>query len=142
MHSDSPGHNYISLSRIRNWVQSACVLASPIPLLMLGTVVSLRHGFPTPTNSLVKMAGLSLLVLNVPGLGSKKRWMFSGPALMLITVIGISLVGLSRAGTLPIIGWALAGAGVLAGLVNLGTVARRMGLLCVTSLLLLGVALG
>lgn len=109
---------------------------------MLVTVVTLRHGSPTPTYSLLKMAGLSLLVLNVAAFGSKRRWMLSGPALLLLTLIGISLIGLSRVASFPAVGWTIGGAGLFASLLNLGAVGRRLGPLRTTSLLLLGLALG
>jgi len=88
------------------------------------------------------MAGLSLLVLNVAAFGSKKLWMFSGPALLLITLIGVSLIGLSRVASFPAVGWTISGAGLFTSLLNLGAVGRRLGLLRTTSLLLLGLALG
>ncbi len=68
--------------------------------------------------------------------------MFSGPALLLITLIGISLIGLSRVPTFPAVGWTIGGVGWFASLANLGAVVRRLGVLRTTLLLLLGLALG
>jgi hypothetical protein len=132
----------VAFSRIGRLLQFVCVVASPIPVLMLVTVVVLRHGFATPTQALVKMAGLSLLVLDAAAFGSKRRWMGSGPALLLITLIGISLIGLSRVATFPAVAWTLGGVGLLAGLVNVVGVVRRLGAVRTTALLLLGLALG
>jgi hypothetical protein len=142
MHPAPPGNHCVSPSHIRDLLQPVCTLASPIPVLMLVTVVALRLGFLTPTHSLVKMAGLSLLVLNVAAFGSKKRWMLSGPALLLVTLIGVSLLGLSRLISFPVVGWTIGGAGLFLSLFNLGAVCRRLGLLRTTLLLLLGLALG
>jgi len=142
MRSEPPDGYCVTPSHIRSPLQLVCTVASPIPLLMLVTVVALRHGFPTPTHSLVKMAGLSLLVLNVAGFGSKKRWMFSGPALLLITLIAVCLLGLSRVASFPAVGWTISCAGLFASLVNLMAVGSRLGPLRATSLLVLGLALG
>lgn len=142
MHSEPPSNHGVPLSHIRSLLQLVCTVASPIPVLMLVTVVALRHGVPTPTHSLVKMAGLSLLILNVAAFGSKKRWMFSGPALLFMTVIAVSLIGLSRVASFPAVGWTIGGAGLFLSLLNLGAVGRRLGLLRTTSLLLLSLALG
>jgi len=87
------------------------------------------------------MAGVSLLILNVAALGSKKHWMLSGPALLLITLTGVSLIGLSRVALFPAVGWTFAGLGLFASLLNLGTVGRRFGLPRTMLLLLLGLAL-
>lgn len=123
-------------------LQMVCALVTPVPVLMLAMVLVLRRGFLAPTPALVKMAGLSLLVLNVAGLGSMRRWLLSGPALVFATLIGISLIGLSPGALSLVTGWVIAGAGLLAALWNLGTVARNLGLLRTTALLVLGLALG
>jgi len=68
--------------------------------------------------------------------------MFSGPALVLITLMGISLLGLSRVALFPAFGWALGGVGLLASLLNLAAVGRRLGALRTASLVLLGLAIG
>ena len=68
--------------------------------------------------------------------------MLSGPILAFVTLVGISLIGLSKAASFPAVGWIMSGAGLFASLLNLGAVTRRIGLLRTTSLLLLGLALG
>jgi hypothetical protein len=142
MHSDPPGNHGALVSYTKNLLPSVCALASPIPVLMLATVVALRHGFPTPTHALVKMAGLSLFVLNVAAFGSKKRWMFSGPALPWLALVAVSLLGLSPLASFPAAGWTIAGAGLILALLNVASLATRTGLLRTAALLLLGLALG
>jgi hypothetical protein len=142
MQSIPPDNNCNSLSHVKSALQLVCTAASPIPVLMLITVITLRHGFSTPLHPLVKIAGLSLLAINVAAFGSEKRWMLSGPVLVFVTVIAISLIGLSKTGSIPAVGWVISGAGLLISLLNLGAVTRRIGLLRTTSLLLLGLALG
>jgi hypothetical protein len=142
MHSKPTSNQCVSLAFIRSHLQLVCTVASPIPVLMLVTVVVFRQGFFSPTHPLVKMVGLSLLILNLAAFGSKKHWLFSGPALLLMTLFGVSLIGLSRLASLPAIGWTFAGVGLSASLLNLGTVCRRIGLLHTVLLLLLGLALG
>ncbi len=131
-----------ALARIYASLQLVCTVATPIPVLMIGTVVLLRHGLPTPTPALVKMAGLSLFVLCASASGSKRRWMFSGPALTSIALVVICLIGLSRLPALAAAGWILGGAGVLLALANLTAVWRRIGLFRTTALVLLGLVLG
>ena len=142
MQSIPPDNNCNPLSNVKSVLQMVCAAASPIPVLMLITVVALRHGFATPLHPLVKIAGLSLLAINVAAFGSQKRWMLSGPVLAFVTLIGISLIGLSKAASFPAVGWIMSGAGLFASLLNLGAVTRRTGLLRTTSLLVLGLALG
>ena len=142
MQSILPDNNCNPLSNVKNVLQLVCTAASPIPLLMLITVVALRHGFATPLHPLLKIAGISLLAINVAAFGSEKRWMLSGPILAFVTLVGISLIGLSKAASFPAVGWIMSGAGLFASLLNLGAVTRRIGLLRTTSLLLLGLALG
>ena len=142
MQSVPPNDECNPLSYVKSVLQLVCTAACPIPVLMLITVVALRHGFSTPLHPLVKIAGLSLLALNVAAFGSDKRWMLSGPMLVFVTLIGVSLIGLSHAASFPPVGWIISGAGVVASLLNLGAVTRRIGLLRTTSLLLLGLALG
>ncbi len=142
MQSVPPNDECNPLSYVKSVLQLVCTAASPIPVLMLITVVALRHGFSTPLHPLVKIAGLSLLALNVAAFGSDKRWMLSGPMLVFVTLIGVSLIGLSHAASFPPVGWIISGAGFVASLLNLGAVTRRIGLLRTISLLLLGLALG
>ena len=142
MQSILPDNNCNPLSNVKNVLQLVCTAASPIPLLMLITVVALRHGFATPLHPLLKIAGISLLAINVAAFGSEKRWMLSGPILAFVTLVGISLIGLSKAASFPAVGWIMSGAGLFASLLNIGAVTRRIGLLRTTSLLLLGLALG
>jgi hypothetical protein len=127
---------------VRDVLQLVSAVASPASILMLVTVVALRHGFLTPTNSLIKLAGVSLLVVNAAAFGSARRWMLSGPVLSLIILVAVSLVGLSRLGLYPEAGWMIGGAGLILALTNLVVVARHTGLIRISTLLVLGLALG
>ncbi len=144
MPSDSQGKPCSPLSplHVSQLLQSVCALVTPIPLLMLVTVLVLRQGFPTPTHPLIKMAGLSLFVLNVAAFGSKRRWMFAGPVLLLAALLVLCLAGLSPLAFVPQTVWLIAHAGLLLSLLNLGSVAKRLGLLRTSSLLVLGLVLG
>src|SRR5271165_2365333 len=130
------------LRSVREVLQLVSAVASPTPILMLVTVVALRHGFPTPTNSLIKLAGVSLLVVNGVAFGSARRWILSGPVLSLIALIAVSLLGLSRLGSYPAGEWMIGGAGLLLALTNLFVVAGRIGFIRIAALLVLGLALG
>lgn len=123
-------------------LQLVCAAATPIPILMMLTVVALRYRLPTPLFPLVKIAGIALLVLNVAVFGSKRRWMLSGPAVALMTLLGVCLLGLSKLALFPATGWILFGVGVVLALTNLFAVWKRIGWLRTTALLLLGLVLG
>ncbi len=134
--------NAAPLRSVKEVLQLVSVVASPAPILMLVTVVVLRYGFLTPINSLIKLAGVSLLVVNATAFGSARRWMFSGPVLSLIVLVAVSLVGLSRLGLYPAAGWIVGGVGLIFTLTNLFVVASRLGFIRGIALLVLGLALG
>src|SRR5580698_7546551 len=81
------------LAAVKNALQLVSVVASPIPVLMLATIVFLRHELTTPTHSLIELTGVSLLILNVGAFGSAKRWIASGPALVWLALLGICVIG-------------------------------------------------
>lgn len=114
--------------------QVVCVFASTLPFLMLAAVLLLRGGFPTPTIPLFRMAGLSLLILNVAGFGSRRRWYLSGPILTLLALVTVPAIGLVLGGNLRAAN-ILALAGVVAYLWNLAAVFRSLGTLRVLALL-------
>jgi hypothetical protein len=130
------------LAQILASLELVCAATSPVPVLMVFTVALLRHGLSTPVVPLAKMAGVSLLVLNVGAFASKRRWMFSGATLTLLTLLGVCLIGLSKLALSPATAWTLFGTGLLLALTNLIAVWKRMGLFRTTALLLLGLALG
>jgi hypothetical protein len=119
-----------------------CLVASVAPLLMFATVVILRGGFPTPVGALLKMVGISLLVLNAGAFGSRKYWLLCGPIVSLLTLLVVTAVGLSPIGSSALIAAAIAIAGGVAGVWNLVAVVARTGFLRTSVLLSLGLFLG
>lgn len=118
------------------------MVASVVPVLMFATVVVLRGGFPTPVGPLFKIAGISLLVVNVAAFGSRKHWLLSGPILSLLTLLAITAIGLSPFGGAALIAPVIAVAGVVTCLCNLVIVAAQTGFLRTVAPLSLGILLG
>ncbi len=119
-----------------------CALASVVSLLMFATVIVLRGGFPTPVAALLKIAGISLLVVNVCALGSAKNWLLCGPLLSFLTLIAVMSAGLSPLRQVAWIGATIAIAGGLLCAWNLAMVVARAGLLPLAGVVLLGLFLG
>jgi len=122
--------------------ESACVVASPIPLLMLATVVVLRGGFAIPTTALARAAGISLLIVNIGAFGSRRRWFICGPALSLLSLLAIAGFGLIRFSALPHWATVLAVAGAVLFLWNMVSLTRYTGVARLAWTLLLGTFLG
>jgi len=119
-----------------------CVVASVVPLLMAATVVVLRGGFPTPLGALLRMAGISLLVVNSSAFGARKHWLLCGPIISLLTLVVVTAIGLSPIGGSVLLASAIAIAGGLACAWNLVAVIARIGFLRTVALLSLGLFLG
>jgi hypothetical protein len=119
-------------------VPSLCLIASAIPLVILATILVLRSGFASPMAGLVRLAGISLLLVNVSAFGSHKQWIFSPPAMSLWALVGVTAVGLYLpVGRSPVCIF-LAIAGVAVFLWNLLRVMAGFGVLRVAALLALG----
>ena len=116
--------------------RAVCVFASTLPFLMLAAVLLLRSGFPIPTAALFRMAGISLLILNIAGFGSRGRWYLSGAMLTLLSLVTVPAIGLVLGGNLGAAN-ILALAGVMAYLWNLAAVFRSLRTVHVLALLLL-----
>jgi len=123
-------------------VRLAGLVASTVPLLMLATVVILRGGFPTPLGALLKVAGVSLLVVNAGAFGSRKYWLLCGPIVSLLTLVTVTAIGLSPMGSRAPIAVAIAIAGGVACAWNLAAAVARIGLLRTGIFLGLGLFLG
>lgn len=119
-----------------------CLAASVIPVLMLVTAVILRRGFVTPIVPLAKLTGLSLLVINASAMGSRKLWQLSGPAVSLLILILLSVLGLSPLAEIRFLTAVLSGLGVLLCLYNAARWVLRAGVPAALLLLLLGLFLG
>jgi hypothetical protein len=109
---------------------------------MFATVVLLRGGFPTPVDALLKITGISLLVVNAGAFGSRKNWLLSGPTVSLLTLLIVTAIGLSPVGGSAALAVVIAVAGVAACAWNVIAVVVRMGLLGTVALLSLGLFLG
>jgi uncharacterized membrane protein len=118
-----------------------CVLVSPIPVLMVLTIIVLRSGYSVPVGGLLRITGIALLMINVLAFGDQARWFLRGPALALLTLFGVILAGMSFAGT-PRLGAVLALAGALACLRNVLLAVRTVRLAGLLALVLLGLAVG
>jgi hypothetical protein len=123
-------------------VRLVCLVASVGPLLMFATIVILRGGFPTPIGALLKIVGISLLVVNAGAFGSRKYWLLCGPILSLLTLFIVTAIGLSPIGSNSLIAAVIAIAGGVAGAWNLVAVVARTGVLRTSVLLSLGLFLG
>jgi hypothetical protein len=123
-------------------IPSLCLMASAIPVVMLATILVLRSGFASPVAELVRLAGISLLLVNVSAFGSHKQWIFSPPAMPLWALVGVTGIGLYLpTGRTPVC-ILLAMAGLAAFLWNLLRVMAGFGALRVAVLLALGAFLG
>jgi hypothetical protein len=109
---------------------------------MFATVVFLRGGFRIPVDALLKMTGISLLVVNAGACGSRKHWLLCGPMVSLLTVLTVTAIGLSPVGGSAAIAAVIAGVGVVACAWNMVAVVVRIGLLRTVALLSLGLFLG
>ena len=123
-------------------VRLVCLVASVVPLLMFATVVILRGGFPTPIGALLKIVGISLLVVNAGAFGSKKHWWLCGPVVSLLTLLLVTAIGLSPMGSSALSATVIALAGGVAGTWNVVAVVARTGFLRTVALLSLGLFLG
>jgi hypothetical protein len=119
-----------------------CVMASAIPLVMLATIVVLRMGYASPVAALLRLAGISLLLVNASAFGSRKQWIFSPPAMPLWALVAVTAVGLYLPAGRNAACVLLALAGVAAFLWNLIRVVAGLGVLRVVALLALGALLG
>jgi hypothetical protein len=124
------------------WARLVCAVASAVPLLMFATVVVLRGGFPTPVDALLKMTGVSLLVVNAGAFGSRKHWLLCGPMVSLFTLLVVTAIGLSPVGGSAAIAAVVSVAGVAACAWNMVAVVARMGLIRTVALLTLGLFVG
>jgi hypothetical protein len=109
---------------------------------MFATVVLLRGGFPTPVDALLKMTGISLLVVNAGAFGSRKHWLLCGPIVSLLTLLIVTATGLSPLGGSALIAVVLAVAGGVACAWNMVAVVARTGFLRTGVLISLGLFLG
>jgi hypothetical protein len=119
-----------------------CAVASGVPLLMFATVVLLRGGFSIPVGALLKITGISLLVVNAGAFGSRRHWLLCGPMVSLFGVLIVTAIGLSPVGGSAAIATAIAVTGALACVWNMVAVVVRMGLLRTVALLSLGLFVG
>jgi hypothetical protein len=123
-------------------ISSLCVVASAITVVMLATILVLRTGFASPVAELLRLAGISLLLVNVSAFGSRKRWIFSPPAMPLWALVTVTAIGLYLPAGRSAACIFLALAGVAAFLWNLGRAIAGFGVLRVAALLALGAFLG
>src|SRR5215471_6388133 len=119
-----------------------CTIASPIPVLMFGTILFFRSGYPTYSSQLASLAGISLLLVNVIGFGSAKSWKACGAALAVLALAGMVALGLVLRGDGPRVGQVLALIGLGAFLWNLIRVVTKSGFLRAGALLALGMFVG
>jgi len=134
--------SWSALQAGRRRARLVCLVASVIPVLMICTVVVLRGGFVTPVSALVRIAGISLLIVNAAAFGSRKRWMLCGPLLSLYALVCVTAIGLSPVGGSATIGTLIACAGAGACTWNAVAVVARAGLLRSAALLIVGLFLG
>jgi hypothetical protein len=118
------------------------LVASVACVLMFVTVEVLRSGFGAPVNGLAKLAGLSLLVVNVAAFGSQKKWLLSGPALSFLALVLLSILGLSPWGVTSAISAPLAGGGFALFVYNFAVRGFRFRVTRLLGLLLVGAFLG
>ncbi len=123
-------------------IPSLCLLASAIPVVMLATILVLRSGYASPVAELVRLTGISLLLVNVSAFGSRKQWVFSAPAMPFWALAGVTVIGLYLPSGRTLACIVLALAGVAAFLWNLVRVIAGFGVLRVAALLALGALLG
>jgi hypothetical protein len=123
-------------------IPSLCVLASAVPPVMLATILVLRTGFATPVAELLRLAGISLLLVNASAFGPRRRWIFSPPAMPLWTLVVVTAIGLYLPAGRSAACILLALAGVAAFLWNLVRAVAGFGVLRVAALLALGAFLG
>ncbi|MFZ0800484.1 MAG: hypothetical protein WCA13_17385 [Terriglobales bacterium] len=109
---------------------------------MSATIVVLRGGFPTPFGALLKMAGISLLVVNAGAFGARKHWLLCRPMVSLLTLLIVTAIGLSPIGRSALIAAVIASAGGVVCAWNLLAVVARTGFLRTGALLTLGLFLG
>jgi len=138
----TPESRWAALQSGQHRARLACAVASAVPLLMFATVVVLRGGFPTPVGALLKIAGISLLVVNASTFGSKRHWLLCGPMMSLLTLLTVTAVGLSPIGRSAFVASVIALAGAVACVWNFAAVAARMSFLRTAALLSLGLSLG
>src|SRR5882724_7447423 len=130
--------SWSALQAGRRRARLVCLVASVIPVLMICTVVVLRGGFVTPVSAVVRIAGISLLIVNAAAFGSRKRWMLCGPLLSLYALVCVTAIGLSPVGDSEIIGTFIACEGAGACAWNLIVVWARGSLARCVALLILG----
>ena len=123
-------------------VGAACLVASVISVLMFLSVVIFRSGYPTPVGALAKIAGLSLLLVNVGTFARKSAWFLCGPMITLYVLLAIVALGWSGLGDNKFAAAIAAAAGMAAALWNLILVLRRLGLWRSVALLALGISIG
>jgi len=123
-------------------IPSLCLVPSAITVVMLATILVLRSGFASPIAELVRLAGISLLLVNVSTFGSRKQWAFGPSAMPLWTLVGVTAIGLYLPAGRTVACIVLALAGVAAFLWNLVRAVAGFGVLRVAALLVLGAFLG
>jgi len=126
----------------RHRARLICLLASAIPFVMLATVIVLRGGFPVPTLALLKMVGISLLVINMGAFSPGKQWLLCGPMLSIATLLLVAAIGLSRPGDNSVLASAIALSGSVVFVWNLAVVVGRVGGFRAAAFFALGLCLG
>ena len=118
------------------------VIASCIPSVMIGMVIVLRSGYPTPVRGLMEIVGLSLLVVNAATLSRSQTWYRCGLAISLYVFLFVIALGFSPLGGNTFVVLALSVVGVLCLARNLFRTLRDWGALATLGLILLGLFLG
>lgn len=118
------------------------VVASCVPLLMLGMVVTLRSGYSTPVRGLMGIVGVSLLVVNAIALGRSRAWYRCGLAVTFYVLASVTALGLSPLSGNRLLLAVLSVAGLACMGRNLIRTWRALGAAVTLGLILLGVFLG
>ena len=118
------------------------VIASCIPLVMIGMVVVLRSGYPTPVRGLMEIVGLSLLVVNAAALSRSQTWYRCGLAISLYVFLFVIALGFSPLGENTFVVLVLSVMGVSCLARNLFRTLQDWGALATLGLILLGLFLG
>ena len=93
----------------KTFASSVAIFTSLMALVLSLVYCGARNGFPTNYGGVLRVAGLTLLILNVAPLG-RKHWFTHATALLLYTLAGVATASwfLER---FPTIGWLWAGGG-------------------------------